>query len=278
MVFVTGSVIAGCESFFHEPRNMLFVGFDLRLSPEEDAKLYEPFMDYLSKKTGYDFRLRFTSEYEDTQENLGTGKVQFAAIGAVSYINAVNKYGAKILARGLNKNNEAMYQSIIFTRPDSDIRTLKEIKGRSFAFGSEDSTQGHLIPREMLDDAGITLDDLSKYEYTGSHKNAVDAVMNGTFDAGGGQDTLVKKMAKQGKIKIVKVSKYYPSSGMAANKDVSPEIMEKVKKALLELDPLGRHKDMLPGWEQTEMPNGFTDAKEEDYTELREMMHMYGFN
>ena len=43
---------------------------------------------------------------------------------------------------------------------------IKELRGKCFAFGSEMSTQGHLIPRSMLEEAGITLNDLGKYIYT----------------------------------------------------------------------------------------------------------------
>lgn len=105
-----------------EAKNRLYFGFDVRLSPKEDARLYEPFIEYLSKKTGYIFKIKFTNEYEDTQENLGRGYTQFAALGAVSYIKANKDYGVKIIVRGLNKENKAEYQAIIFIHPDSDIK------------------------------------------------------------------------------------------------------------------------------------------------------------
>ncbi len=128
----------------------------------------------------------------------------------------------------------------------------------------------------MLEDAGISLKDLD-YEYTGSHRNAVEAVVEGRLDAGGAQDTLVREMAREGKIRIIEESGWYPSSGIAANKDVDPELVEAVKGALLELDPKGMHSDILVDWEKTEMPSGFVEAEDEDYAELRELMIEYGF-
>jgi len=259
------------------PPERFYFGFDSRLGQKEDELLYRPLMKYLSDETGYDFRIRFTSGYETTQENLGKGYTHFAALGAVSYIKAREQYGVNILVRGLNKANKAEYQSLIFTYPDNEIETLEDIKGKSFAFGSEDSTQGHLIPRKMLEDENITLDDLSSFEYTGSHTNAVEAVIDGRFDVGGGQDTLVREMVDQGKVKIIAESKFYPSSGIVANKNIDPKVVKAVKEALLALDPTGEHKDILPHWDQTEMPNGFVNARDTDYWELEEMMEAYGF-
>jgi len=255
----------------------LYFGFDVRLGTNEDEKLYQPLMEYLSQKTGYNFQLRFTKQYEDTQENLGKDYVQFAAMGAVSFIKSNQNYHTQVLVRGLNEENKAQYQSIIFTTPNSDIKTIEDIKGKSFAFGSTDSTQGHLIPREMLNYAGIDLQDLSEYRYTGSHQNAVNAVISGQFAAGGAQDTLVRSMANQGKVKIIKESNYYPSSGIVANQTVDPKIIQAVKKALLELDPQGKHQNILPNWDKTEMPNGFIEASPQDYLELENLMKKYDF-
>ena len=63
-------------------------GFDLRSGPLEDARQYLPFLNYLSRATGYDFKLRFTSKSSSIIDDLGTGKVHFAAVGAVSFIKA----------------------------------------------------------------------------------------------------------------------------------------------------------------------------------------------
>jgi phosphonate transport system substrate-binding protein len=69
---------AKTEKIQKEP---VYFGFDLRLGPKEDVKIYTPFLKYLDDATGKQFRLKFTEKYEDTVENLGSGATQFAAIG-----------------------------------------------------------------------------------------------------------------------------------------------------------------------------------------------------
>jgi len=75
--------------------------------------------------------------------------------------------------------------------PISDITRIEDIKNRSFAFGSFYSTQGHLIPKIMLEKVGIKIGDLKKYAYLGSHKACAQAVIAGLFDAGGSRTRLL---------------------------------------------------------------------------------------
>ena len=250
-------------------KDVIVFGFDLRRSVEEDTRQYVPFLKYLEEATGYKFKLRFTPDDAHIVDDLGKGIIQIAAVGADTYIAAHKKYGAIALVRGLNKQNKAEYQSVLVTAPNSNIHKINDIKGKKFAFGSMTSTQGHLIPRIVLAQHGITLDDLAEYEWTGSHRNCANAVSTARFDAGGMQDVLGRELADAGIIRIFYTSKYYPSSGIAANKDVSPEIIAKVKKALLDFDPTDKNAEGLYNWDKTEMPNGFKEAKDEDYDELR---------
>lgn len=251
-------------------------GFDLRGLPSEDARQYLPFLKYLEQATGYEFQLKFTPKGQSTGDVLGRGEVQFAAIGATSFIAAHEKYGTVALVRGLNPHGKAEYQSMIVVARDSPISKLEQLRGKHLAFGSRDSTQGHLIPRILLGKVGIVLPDLASYDYTGSHSNCATAVISGKADACGMQDTMAKDLAKQGLLRILTESPYYPSSGIAANAAVPTEVTEKVKAALLAFEPEGAHKAGLYNWHKTEMSKGFTAASRADYADLRHWMIEFG--
>ena len=258
------------EIVLEADNNVLTFGFDLRASPQEDARQYLPFLHYLEEATGYTIELRFTPKDGQIVDDLGMGVVQFAIIGTGSYLQAHAKYGVIPLVRGLNAQGKAEYRSVIIVAPDSSIQTVEDLRGKSFAFGSITSTQGHLIPRIILRQHGLTLDDLVAYEYTGSHHDCANAVTAGRFDAGGIQDTMGEELAAAGLLRIIYTSQYYPSSGIAANRDVPSDVLAKVQQALLDFDPQGYHAPELYHWDRTEMPNGFIVAKNEDYAELLE--------
>lgn len=260
-----------------QAKDTFYFGFDLRASPQEDAAQYIPFLNYLEQATGYNFKLHFTSRNSSTVEDLGQDRIQFAAMGATSYLKAQSRYDALSLVRGINQQGKAEYQSFFVVKPDSDVRTIKDIRNRILAFGDRNSTQGHLIPRIMLIERGILLDDLKQYDFTGSHQNCAEAVISGKFEVCGMQDQLALKLVSQGLLKIIHKSRYYPSSGIVASESVPAEVVMRVKKALLDFDPQGKHSQGLYNWDRTEMPNGFVDAMERDYVDLREWSTKLGF-
>lgn len=262
----------------HQHESAILFGFDLRASPQEDARQYLPFLKYLETSTGYQFKLHFTAKNDSIIDDLGNNHVQFAAIGATAFLEAQSRYGQVVpLVRGINHQGKAEYRSIFVVRPDSKIKVITDLKGKHLAFGSISSTQGHLIPRIILAKYNIGLNDLAYYDYMGSHQKCASAVVSRKFDACGMQDTMALNMEKQGLVRILHVSDYYPSSGIAVNKDVSAEIVAKVKQALLDFQPQARDKTSLYHWDKTEMPRGFVAAKVEDYAGLRRWSIRLGF-
>ena len=225
-------------------------GFDLRRSLEEDTRQYASFLKYLEDATGLAFKLRFTQKTGRIEDDLGRGVVHFAAFGAGAYIPAREEYNVIPLARGLNRFGKAEYQAVIVTAPDSPIQSIEDLRGKRFAFGNYTSTQGHVIPRIILAEHGLTLDDFSYFDYTGGHRNCAMEVIAGNFDAGGMQDTLGREMAASGRLRILHDSDYYPSSCLAANKEVPQEVLDAVRKALLALEPKGRHAGILVDWDR----------------------------
>jgi len=260
-----------------QQENTYYFGFDLRASPQEDAAQYLPFLHYLEDATGYHFKLYFTPKKSTAADELGLNKTQFSAMGATSFLFAQSRYGAKSLVRGINHQGKAEYQSVFVVPPGSSIQNIKDIVGKRLAFGSRDSTQGHLIPRIMLMENNISMKHLKSHVYTGSHQNCAETVVSGKADVCGMQDRLAEKLATQGAIKIIHRSRYYPSSGIVVNKSVPAEVLTKVKKALLGFDPQGKNKKGLYHWDNTEMPKGFVSANQQDYKDLRQWSIRLGF-
>lgn len=234
-----------------------YFGFDRRLEPAEDARMYVPFLEYLERATGHRFRLRPLTRSGSTVEALGAGTVQFAAIGTLGYAEAHKRFGVTALAAARTPDGTAYYRGLIVARPGSRIRTLEDLRGKSFAFGAATSTQGHLIPRVMLQQAGLALSDLASFQYHTSHVDTANAVMSGRFDAGAIQDTLGRDLARQSLVRIVAESDPFPSSTISAGPDVPEEVVAAVRKALLDFDPTGRDAPALYHWEHSEMPLGF---------------------
>lgn len=254
----------------------LYVGFDRRLEPKEDVKIYVPLLKYLERTTTYRFKLRPTAKDGNVVDDLGHGTIQFAIVGTLSYLQAHNRFGARPLVRGLNSEERGFYRAAIITRPTSSIKSLADLHGKTFAFGASNSTQGHLIPRILLEQSGIRLGDLATYEYTGSHAEAANAVISGRSDAGGLQDTLAQNLAQRGLVRILALSPDYPSSGIVVAPNVDPVIVDAVRRALLTFEPTAKDAEGLYHWDRTEMPRGFIGAQDSDYADLQTWAERFG--
>lgn len=243
--------------------------YDRRMDPAEDVKMYAPFLKYLEKTTGYKFKLQPTPPNQNLIEELGTGRVDLAAIGTLSYLQAHQKYGVRAIARGVTDQGKAEYQALIITSPNSKLRSLSDLRGKTFSFGSDTSTQGYLIPLIMLTQAGVKLTDLAGYTFAGSHFDTANAVISGRYAAGGIQDTLGRELAKKGLVRILAESEEFPSSTISVSPSLPSEVVKKIREALLAFAPEGKDKAMLYHWEQTEMPRGFVATDDKDFDEAR---------
>ena len=247
-----------------------YFGFDPRNSPQKDAAQYVPLIKYLEKETGLKFKLHFTSKNSSTVDDIGSGKTHFALMGAMGFLKAQMMFDTKIIVRGINQNGESRYRSYFVTKVDSDINDISNLKGFRFAFGDISSTQGNLIPKIELKKQGISLDSFYNFGYTGSHQKCAESVISGLYDVCAMQDQLAQKLFKEGLVKIIFKSSWYPSSGVVASSIVEKDVVNKVKDALLKFDPVGKDKKGLHNWKNTEMPLGFTAASSDDYDGLKD--------
>jgi len=252
------------------------LGFDRRLEPKEDVRQVASLARWLEQATGLPWCIQITPPDETVIDRLCNGEVDFAVVGMVSYLQAHHRCGAQIIVRGLNSAGEDVYRAAIVVPMHSSITTLADLRGRSFAFGAPNSTQGHLIPRLMLQEAGLTLNDFRLYTFNESHAATAKAVTSSRFDAGALQDTLALKLAERKLVRILAFSEPYPSSGIVAAPDVPAPTIMLTQEALVRLDPQGADAQALYHWERSEMPRGFVKANDADYRALRELAAAIG--
>jgi len=252
------------------------IAFDPRLEPKDDVRQVASLAGWLEKQSGLSFGVYIPTANISVVDSICTGKAAFAVVGTVSYLQAHQQCDAHILVRGLNAEGSDTYRAAIIVAPDSPLQTITDLKGHSFAFGAINSTQGNLIPRLMLEHAGLTLEDFRNYIYTGSHAATANAVTSHHVDAGALQDTLATALAKRGLVRILALSEPYPSSGIIVAPNVPATISSLIQETLLKLDPTGKDASALYEWWRTEMPLGFVRASDEEYEDLRKIALIIG--
>jgi phosphonate transport system substrate-binding protein len=248
-------------------------------SPAIMLQKFTPLADYLSKELGVTVKLLVGKDYQATMDDIAKNIVQMAYLTPTTYPKVAKQYPDEVIHPivKFKESGSATYRSAIIVRAGSPIASVADIKGKKFAFGSEQSTSSHLMPRSMLIAAGIDIDkDLKEIKFTGSMGNVVGAVAAGMMDAGGLQESVAEQAEKQGKVKILARSGDIPQFPICVNKHLPPEMVSKIQAALLKLD--GSTPDSLKILVAIDPKlTGSEKAASADYDIIREMiLKLYG--
>lgn len=142
-------VMSGCTAA-EEERQVLRWG----LIPADDAaemlRQYQVVVDYLEDELDIEIEIQVTNDYTAAIEAMRNKHIDMAWFGPFSYVLAVEQAGAEAIVNGYRRDTKkATYKSIIITRAGSGIKTLDDLKNRSFAFVDPASTSGYLIPSKI---------------------------------------------------------------------------------------------------------------------------------
>ena len=151
---------------------------------------------------------------------------------------------------------QALYGAVIFTAADrDDIKSLSDLKGKSFAAVDPTSLGGWQAALSEFLQAGITPDkDFSSLNFTKTHDAAVYAVLDGKADAATVRSTQLERMAKEGKITLSSIkilndkktefpnypyllsTPLYPEWPFASVTGTDQDLSKNVSIALLQMD------------------------------------------
>lgn len=242
-------------------------------SPAEMFKRFGPLAEYLGKKLGRKVELKVAVDFHGAMEDIGYGATQLCFMTPSTYLEAHNKYDIEVLVKAL-RGGKPYHHSVIIVRGDSGINSLEDIKGRTFAFGDLHSTSSHIVPRAMLLNAGIDLNDLLYYNYLGHHDNVVNAVLRGDFDAGGVMESVAQRFKDRG-IKIIKFSEDIPEFNICVSRTLPEKDRTSIKMALIALtDATSEGSTILKSIQKDY--TGFMEASDEDYNSVRLLMSKLG--
>lgn len=156
---------------------------------------FEPLAEYAGRSLGRPVRVEISRDYEEHIRRVGTGEVDIAYMGPASYVQLVERYGEPALLARLEIRGNPYFRGVIFVRDDSPVRTLEELGGKRFAFGSVTSTMGTLVPRHVLQEAGVPV---GEHSFLSNHDNIALGVLVGDFDAGAVKEETFSKYQPRG--------------------------------------------------------------------------------
>jgi len=220
-------------------------------APTELQRKFKPLGDYLKKKTGMDVQFTPVTDYAAVVEGLATNKIDLAWLGGFTFVQAKLRTNGGALPI-VQRIEDEKFTSKFIVPLDSPAKSLAELKGKNFAFGSPSSTSGHLMPRFYLLRAGIDPDkDFKAVAFSGAHDATVAFVASGRAEGGVLNASVWDKLVESGnpnaaKVRVLSTTPPYYDYNWTVRPGLDAALTKKLTDAFLELDPGNpEHKELM---------------------------------
>ena len=238
--------------------------------PSEVVKETRPALDALEQAATdalgkpVKVKMNVATSYEVGLQNLLDRKVDFAKFGPATYVLARRAQpGLHLLAMESSKG-EKTFNGVIAVHADSDIKAIRQLAGKRFAFGNAQSTIGRYLSQLHLHENGIDATNLASFVYLDRHDLVGSEVGAGNYDAGALKESTFKKQVAAGV--PLRALDTFPNvtKPWVAHEGLDPELVAALRTALLGLDDpkalaaLGK--------------DGFLPSEDADYERIRESM------
>jgi len=219
------------------------------------------------------------SSYDALVEAFATREIDLAWNGPISYVKIKQRLNdpCRVVAM---RDVDVNFTSQFFTRRDSSITTLADLRGKRVALGSRGSAQAGLLPYYFLKQQGLDPQrDLSACTFTedrepsalSDERAVVDLVLKGEYDAGAVSRRTLEVLSEQGQpiqdtLRVIWSSPGYSHCCFTAQRELDAGLSRKITEAFSSMqykDPLGKEvldaegcKAFVPGittgWEALE--------------------------
>ena len=255
---ITGNVIAA-------DKNELKFGSVAMDIPAVMDKRLSPLTSYLAKSVGKDVSLRLSPNMPAAINEVASCNVDLAYLTPVAYLKAYDMGKARLVAKTVT-NGKSSFQLMIVVRKNSPIKTVADLKGKTFAFGDKAA----LLQRAVVVGSGAMLEDFKEYKFLGHYDNIVRGVMNGDFDAGILKDTMAFKWENKG-IRVLHSSPDLPPYNISVCGKLDDDMYARIKAAFLALDPANpHHRTIIKALDKKY--DGFADTSDQEYDVVRQLI------
>lgn len=220
---------------------------------------------------------------------LRQGRVDWVTETVFSALIFQEEAGAELLVRKWKKGVPE-YRTVIFTRTDSGIETLEDLRGRTIALEDPGSSSAFFVPASMLIEAGLKLvrlmsprdqapPDAVGYVFSSEEINSSTWVYRGLVDAAAIGDLDWEKedhtpSAYREELKIIARSEPLVRAVELVRADLEPEISERLKRILLSAGDDPEARDVLRSYQKTQRFDELTEDILAQLEDIRKVLHL----
>jgi phosphonate transport system substrate-binding protein len=263
------------------PPMQIVIGLIPEMNVFAQMERFKPLAEYLTEQTGIPVKLKILSRYGNIIDHFTSEGMDGAFFGSFTGAMAIQKLGVVPLVRPVNLDGESTYCGLIFIRKGSGIRSMKDLKGKRFAFVERATTAGYIYPVALLREQGVSnwRSFFSDHYFTGSHDASIYAVLEGKADAGAAKNSVYTWMRSKEprvdrELQVLSESIRVPSNGLCVRKDLDENVKKKIRNALLNLHSTSRGKEVLAKFRALR----FIEASPADYAPVLDLAKKAGID
>ncbi|WP_339486035.1 putative selenate ABC transporter substrate-binding protein [Pseudomonas sp. EL_65y_Pfl2_R95] len=245
-------------------------------APTELLRKFKPLGEYLEQKLGMKVEFVPVADYAAVVESLASDRLDMAWLGGFTFVQTHLKTGNAVPL--VQREQDAQFTSK-FISADPAVKSVKDLKGKTFAFGSVSSTSGSLMPRYFMLQDGIKPEEFfSRVAYSGAHDATAAWVQAGKADGGVLNASVWEKLVASGKVdtnkvKVIATTPTYFDYNWTVRGTLDPALQAKIKAAFLALDPaVPEQKAIL----DLQAASRFIETKPENYEGIEEAARAAG--
>ncbi len=250
--------------------NEIIFGFNPFTAPQNIKENYAPILEEIARKVGRQAKIMIVSDYDSLGRSLLNGTIDIGWFSPFAYVSAKNKGDiTPMVTTVVNKNSS--YNGYIITRKNSEFKSIDHLKGKRFAFVDKQSASGYVYPKAMLLEQGKQPETFfSENIFLGSHDRVIDAVLDGTVDAGATYSEAVEAARGRGlsiqNLQIIAQTEAIPKDAIAARPGFDKALLENLVNAFIQTTDTKSECNFL--MKKTGL-NGFISANDQVYDIIR---------
>ena len=207
-------------------------------------------LEKLFRDQGIDMDYVLYSDDQAVVDAFVAGEIDLAWNGPLNYvrIKAQLDEPCRVIAM---RDVDLNFITHFITQPDSDITTVEDLPGKSFAFGNRGSVEAGLLAHYFLKQAGInprrdlslsTFREEREASSLSDQRDVVQRVRSGEYDAGAVSHRTLETLAEEGTLPQGSLRTFWSSPGYShccftAQGGMDTALYQQVADAFLAVDP-----------------------------------------
>ena len=246
---------------------------------KEDVSAMKHWSKYIEEKSGLKVKLKFARSYDEIKSMVDTGSVDIAYVCGATYVDFHANHSAEILAVPLF-HGKAEYHSLIIARNQSSIRSLRDLKGKVFAFSDPKSNSGMIAPVYEFRKRGICPKGYFKRRvFTYDHGESIVAVLEGFADAAAVDEMVFESFKRRHpdlakEFRVIESFGPYPIPPLVYRSGLNPKALVRIRDAILLMNYNDEGRDLLKAL----AVDRFVIPVSTDYSQIETMIRSVGKN